>query len=776
MKPSDHDVQQSGFVSLLPPQAKPTIRMIGSFNRSSEDKQQRTELAGRAETPYHPSRDPDHSRDLNYEPRGQSTFIPSGQEYRESTSERDRLVPRGANHVPRDVSSGDRRISRFVDNSRLDGGRPLLDEGSGSARPRRSRRSYGEEDEESKSNREERTSRKKKKSRSSPLEPVADVAALIPVFLPDFISVVKLAKALKVRPDAFMTKMQELGFEDMTLDHVLNHETAALIAMEYDFDPVVDRSEELDLYPQPLPQDVSILPPRPPIVTIMGHVDHGKTTLLDWLRHSSVVDSEFGGITQHIGAFSVPMPSGKMITFLDTPGHEAFLSMRQRGANVTDIVVLVVAADDSVKPQTVEAIKHAQAAGVPIIVAITKIDKPGANAQQVNLDLVRYGIETEEVGGDTQVVRVSAKAGTGMAELEEAISTLSEVQDHRAPVDGLVEGRLIEAVTTKEGGRVATVLITRGTLKVGDILVAGTTFTRVRKIRSDKGTELEEASPGLPVEIDNWRDQPVAGEMALQAPSESRAREAVSWRTVKAEKLELARDMEAINAARAAETQRREDEKRAAEQAADPKFTTARSTTDTNAAPAPAAEPKLKEAFFIVKGDVSGSVEAVSDSISALGNSEVRANVLRSGVGPPTEFDVEHAAVAQGAIIAFNAVPEPGVSNMAAREGVDILNHRVIYRLVEEVRERLAALLPPKVTVRVTGEAEVATVFDITVKGRKTEPVAGCRVRNGVVSKSAKTRVLRAGEVVFDGEFGTSFRRGALLARDLELLANVFVL
>jgi translation initiation factor IF-2 len=456
----------------------------------------------------------------------------------------------------------------------------------------------------------------------------------IPILLPEFISVANLARVLKVRTEDFIKRMEVLGFEDTRYDHILNSETAGLIAMEYNYEPIAEHSDTEDLRPRQPADDKSLLAPRPPVVTIMGHVDHGKTTILDWLRNSSVAASEHGGITQHIGAFSVSMPSGKLITFLDTPGHAAFLSMRQRGANVTDVVILVVAADDSVKPQTVEAIKHAKNAKVPIVVAISKIDKEEANVERVKFDLARHGIEVEDFGGDTQVVCVSGKTGQGMGDLEESVVTLSEILDLRAETTGPVEGWVIEASTKKEG-RVATVLVRRGTLRGGDVIVAGSTWARVRRLRNEAGVEVAEAGPGTPVEIDGWKEQPSAGDEVLQALSEGKAKRVVELRVERAERFKLAEDMEAINDSRKAEQERRVN-----------------SANRANGSEVESEQrsggSKLKEVCFIIKGDVSGSVEAVLNSVLALGNDEVRPHVLRSGVGPVGEFDLEHAAAAGG--------------------------------------------------------------------------------------------------------------------------------
>jgi len=395
----------------------------------------------------------------------------------------------------------------------------------------------------------------------------------------------------------------------------------------------------------------------------MGHVDHGKTTLLDWLRKSSIVATEHGGITQHIGAFSVTMPSGKIITFLDTPGHSAFLSMRERGANVTDIVILVVAADDSVKPQTIEAIKHAKAANVPIIVAINKIDKEGSDIGGVKQDLAKNGVDIEDFGGDTQVVLVSGKTGQGMEGLEEATATLSEVLDMRAETDGPCEGWVLEAGTEKRG-RVATVLVNRGTLRPGDIIVAGQTWAKVRSLINEHGFGVEFAAPGTPVTVDGWRDQPLAGDSVIQAASEvclpylpqnsnylyspqGKAKIAINFRMEKAERLRQAADMEAVNNQRRAQREKEAAEKEIRERAL-------AENKDPDAAVAAseklAAESRKKYEVvnFIVKGDVAGSVEAVVEAVSPLGNEEVGAKVIRSSFGAVTEFDIDHAAAAEG--------------------------------------------------------------------------------------------------------------------------------
>ena len=578
----------------------------------------------------------------------------------------------------------------------------------------------------------------------------------VPIMLPEFISVSNLAIALRVRQEEFVAKMEELGFEEVQHDFILNAENAGLIAMEYNFEPIVDRGESEDLKAVEPAEDSSMLPSRPPVVTIMGHVDHGKTTILDYLRKSSVAATEHGGITQHIGAFSVPMPSGKTITFLDTPGHAAFLSMRQRGANVTDIVILVVAADDSVMPQTIEAINHAKAAKVPIIVAVNKIDKEDSDVDKVKQDLARHGVDVEDFGGDTQVVCVSGKTGQGMDKLEEAAVALSDILDMRADRECSAEGWVIEA-SIKSMGKCATVLVRRGTMRPGDFIVAGTTWARIRCLRNEAGVDIEEAGPGTPVEIDGWREQPLAGDEVLEAPDESKAKSVVDYRVEREERNKLAEDMEAINEHRKVEADKKEREK-----------LEAKATEEGIELELP--EQKVggpKEIYFIVKGDVSGSVEAVVDSIATLGNKEVHPYILRSGVGQVSEFDVEHASAAKGHIINFNTEVEPSILRAAEVAKVQIIDQNIIYRLVDQVKAELSNHLPPLVTQRVLGEAEIAQVFSITVKGRQVKNIAGCKVRNGIIAKNAKVRVLRKGEKLFEGKFPHQNLRLFLHANDI---------
>ncbi|PHH88024.1 hypothetical protein CDD83_8084 [Cordyceps sp. RAO-2017] len=569
--------------------------------------------------------------------------------------------------------------------------------------------------------------------------------APIPIFVPEFISTGRLAQALKQRPNHFLHDMEEMGFENVTLDTIMTGETAALVAMEYGYDPTVDNGSQRDLRPRPPPEVVSSLPERPPVVTIMGHVDHGKTTLLDWLRKSSIAAQEHGGITQHIGAFVVKMSSGRPITFLDTPGHAAFLSMRQRGANVTDMVVLVVAADDSVMPQTIEAMKHATAAKVPIIVAINKIDKEDARVDQVKADLARHGVQIEDYGGDVQVACVSGKTGQGMDDLEENITTLSEVLDVRAETDGLAEGWVLES-SVKQDGKVATILVKRGTLRPGDFIVAGKSWARVRVLRNEAGSELKEAPPGTPVEVLGWRILPPAGELVLQAPNEDKARMAVEYR------LEIANREE--SSVQLAEHEQRLRDKAAAEAAKAKAEAEDEADADAMAEPK-AAEPTMLYQNFIVKADVVGSAEAVCGSIMELGNNEVRPRVLRSSAGQVSEYDVDYAASSNGIIINFNMAILPHIRQRAESAKVKILNHSVIYHVVDEAKAALSDLLPLKISHRVLGEADVLQIFSINIRKRIMKNIAGCRVRNGTIKSTSRIKVLRKGDTIYDGLIDT---------------------
>lgn len=627
--------------------------------------------------------------------------------------------------------------------------------------PKRGRRRDEDEDEDERyGGKEGRSKKANAKQAQRKEEPVPQNQ----LKLPAHISVANLANVFGVRYEAFAQTMKKLGFEDARHDFVLSSEDAGLIAMEFGYQPVFDKSA-VELIAAPWPKDMASLPARPPVVTIMGHVDHGKTTILDYLRKSSVAANEHGGITQHIGAFSVPLASGKTITFLDTPGHAAFLSMRQRGANVTDIVILVVAADDGIMPQTIEAIKHAQAAKVPIIVAVNKVDKPEKNVTRIMQDLTRHNVEPEEFGGDTQVVQVSGKTGQGMADLEEAIVTLSEILDHRAPPDGAVEGWVLESAVRPSRGKVATVLVRRGTLRPGDVVVAGTAWARARTLRDASGAAVREAGPGAPVEVDGWRARPAPGDEVLQAPGGERAAAAVAdARAALADMARLVKDVAAVNAAR---QQRQQQAKGAAAAAED---------ADKEAAAGKEARHRGRaidgvfvergagsggaiDVHFVVKADVVGSVEAATNLIAGLGDGgrTVRASVVRAQAGPVSESDVELAACAgggggsAGVVLAFNAGVERGARELAARRGVRVLEHSVIYRIAEDVVRLMESRLPDVVSWRTLGEGLVFATDRYTVKGRRTKRIAGVKVKSGALASGGAVRVMRGAAVVYDG-------------------------
>lgn len=571
-----------------------------------------------------------------------------------------------------------------------------------------------------------------------------------PISIPAFVTVSNLAQLVGAHYAHFSNRLKTLGFDDIFANKVLDAETAALIAQEYGFNPSQNAAEnesaKRDLLPEPEPDaaESESWPIRPPVVTIMGHVDHGKTTILDFLRKANVVATEAGGITQHIGAFSVRLPAtGRDITFLDTPGHAAFLAMRQRGANVTDIVVLVVAADDSVMPQTLEAIKHASAAQVPIIVAINKVDKPEADVQRVKQDLARNGIEIEDFGGDVQIVEVSGKTGQGMDALEESIITQAEILDRRADMYGSIDGWIIEA-TTKAAGRVATVLVRRGTLRPGSILVAGKTWARIKILRDSGGREVPEAGPGIPVEVDGWRDQPAAGDRALEAEGEQHAASVVAFREELVGREKLMEDAEAINKVRREHQLAREQTETSSGQKQ-----SRQSTGYVEEATGQQIIP------IVIKADVSGSAEAVAAYVEGIGSPLIAPKVLQSLVGAISESDIEYAAAVRGLIIGFNVETEERIKALAAANKVQILENNIIYRVVEDVREVLEDQLPPLVSQKVLGEAEIAQAFEIGLgKGKKTK-IAGCKVRNGIIARNNLVRVMRGTTKVYDGSLSS---------------------
>uniref|UniRef100_A0A2P2K0T5 Translation initiation factor IF-2, mitochondrial n=3 Tax=Rhizophora mucronata TaxID=61149 RepID=A0A2P2K0T5_RHIMU len=471
--------------------------------------------------------------------------------------------------------------------------------------------------------------------------------------------------------------------------------------------------------------------PRPPVVTVMGHVDHGKTSLLDALRQTSVAAKEAGGITQHLGAFVVGMPSGASITFLDTPGHAAFSAMRARGAAVTDLVVLVVAADDGVMPQTLEAISHAKAANVPIVVAINKCDKPAANPERVKIQLASEGLQLEEVGGDIQSVEISAIKKTGLNELEEALLLQAEMMDLKARVDGPAQAYVVEARLDKGRGPLATAIVKAGTLVCGKHVVVGSEWGRIRAIRDMMGKLTECARPAMPVEIEGLKGIPMAGDDIIVVESEERARMLSAGRKKKSERDRLRKIVE-----ERAETEELPEE-------------------DTPV-------PQRVEMPIIVKGDVQGTVQAVTDAVRTLDSAQVFVNVVHVGVGPISQSDVDLAQACGAIIVGFNVKSPPSSISMAATQaGIKIMQHRVIYHLLEEIGNLIVDKAPGTFETQVAGEAEVLNIFELKGRSKYMGPdikIAGCRVTDGHLTKSSTLRLLRSGEVVFEGSC-TSLKR-----------------
>ncbi|KAI0807397.1 initiation factor 2 [Fomes fomentarius] len=541
--------------------------------------------------------------------------------------------------------------------------------------------------------------------------------------------------------------MMRVGMEaEANHDHILTSDYASLLAMEFNRNPVINDEAAFDIYSPAPHADPSTLPARPPVVTIMGHVDHGKTTLLDTLRSTSVAKGEAGGITQHIGAFSVPVPASgtkseatRTITFLDTPGHAAFSAMRARGASVTDIVVLVVAADDGIMPQTREVLELVKKSTVGLVVAINKVDKPGVDITKVEHALLAEGVQLETFGGDIPSVQVSGLTGQGLDQLVETLSALAEMQDLRAEREGLLQGYVLESKVTKGLGPTSTVLVLRGNLKAGQHLICGSTSAKVRLLHDSNGKPVKIAHPGMAVTVSGWKELPNAGDEVLTG-SEADIKKALGNRARKAEMEVALADVEAINGQRRLEREKREaDEGEGSE--------------DRSAMQAQAAGPK--ELRLVIKGDVSGSVEAVSNALEVIGNDIARTKIVATGVGDVSESDIMRAKATEGIVIAFSVkVPRP-VEAEAHSQHVSILTSSVIYKLMDDVTARVIELLPPIIEKRVTGEAAVLQLFDIHLKGKKITQIGGCRVTTGIVEKSKLARVVRDGEVVHEGSLDT---------------------
>ena len=539
------------------------------------------------------------------------------------------------------------------------------------------------------------------------------------VVIGETITVAELANKMATKATEIIKAMMKMG-EMVTINQVLDQETAQLVAEELGHKVILRNENELE---EEVLGDRDVNAEkvtRAPVVTIMGHVDHGKTSLLDYIRKAKVAAGEAGGITQHIGAYHVEMDDGKMITFLDTPGHAAFTSMRARGAKATDIVVLVVAADDGVMPQTIEAIQHAKAAGAPLVVAVNKIDKPEANPDRVEQELLQHEVISEKFGGDVQFVPVSAKKGTGVDDLLDAILLQSEVLELTAVKDGMASGVVIESYLDKGRGPVATILVQSGTLRKGDIVLCGFEYGRVRAMRDENGKEIDEAGPSIPVEVLGLSGVPAAGDEATVVRDEKKAREVALHRQGKFREVKLARQQKA-------------------------KLENMFSNM---------TEGDVAELNIIVKADVQGSVEAIIQSLQDLSTDEVKVKVVGSGVGGISETDATLAAASNAIIVGFNVRADASARRIIEAENIDLRYYSIIYELLNDVKAAMSGMLQPEFKQEIIGLAEVRDVF----KHPKFGAIAGCMVTEGVVKRNNPIRVLRDNVVIFEGEL-ESLRR-----------------
>ncbi|MBN8440173.1 MAG: translation initiation factor IF-2 [Thauera sp.] len=546
-----------------------------------------------------------------------------------------------------------------------------------------------------------------RQSFQAPTEPIVRE-----VHVPETITVADLAHKMSVKATEVIKALMKMG-SMVTINQVLDQETAMIIVEEMGHKALAAKLDDPDAFlEEEEHKDVEVLP-RAPVVTVMGHVDHGKTSLLDFIRRAKVAAGEFGGITQHIGAYHVETDRG-MLTFLDTPGHEAFTAMRARGAKATDIVILVVAADDGVMPQTREAIHHAKAAGVPLVVAINKIDKAEANPDRVKQELIAEGVIPEEYGGEVMFMPVSAKKGTGIDELLEAVLLQAEVLELTAPVDAPAKGLIIEARLDKGRGPVASLLVQSGTLRKGDVLLAGATFGRIRAMLDENGKQIDEAGPSIPVEILGLSDVPAAGDEAIGLSDEKKAREIALFRQGKFRDVKLAKQQAA-------------------------KLETMLEQM---------SEGEVKSLPLIIKADVQGSQEALVQSLQKLSTDEVRVNVIHAGVGAVSESDVNLAQASSAVIIGFNTRADAGARKLAETFGVDIRYYNIIYDAVDEVKAALSGMLAPEKREEVIGLVEIRQVFVIS----KVGSVAGCYVLEGTVKRGSSARLLRNHVVQWTGE------------------------
>lgn len=558
--------------------------------------------------------------------------------------------------------------------------------------------------------------RRFKKKQPKPVQPVQPQEKVIKeVIIPEIITVQELANRMAEKSADVIKKLMSLGVM-ATINQPIDADTAQIVVEElgHKFKRVADSDVEEAIKGAEDTPDQML--PRAPVVTVMGHVDHGKTSLLDALRETNVAAREAGGITQHIGAYQIVTPKGDKITFIDTPGHEAFSEMRARGAKVTDIVVLVVAANDGIMPQTIEAIRHAQAAEVPIVVAINKIDLPGADPMKVKTALLQHGIAVEELGGESLCAEVSAKKRINIDKLLEAILLQAEILDLKANPNRTADGTVIEAKMEKGRGSVATVLVQRGTLKVGDICIAGKEWGRVRAMFNEMGHKVQEAGPATPVEVLGLQGTPAAGDDFTVVADENQAREVTNYRIRKE------RDAKLVKSAKSAMKQMLDKIK----------------------------SGEIKHLPVIIKADVQGSIEAIEGTLNKLSNDEVSVQILHSAVGPISESDITLAKASNAFVIGFNVRAIPQARDMARRDGVDIRYYSIIYDVADDVKKGLEGMLSPELKEKILGYAEIRNVFNITGVGK----VAGCMVTEGLVKRGAKVRLLRDNVVIHDGNLG----------------------
>ena len=558
--------------------------------------------------------------------------------------------------------------------------------------------------------------RRFKKKQPKPVQPQQPQEKIIKdVVVPEIITVQELANRMAEKGADVIKKLMALGVM-ATINQPIDGDTAQIVVEEmgHRVKRVSDSDVELGLKgEEDRPEEMQ---PRAPVVTVMGHVDHGKTSLLDALRETNVASHEAGGITQHIGAYQITVKTGDKITFIDTPGHEAFSEMRARGAKVTDIVVLVVAANDGIMPQTVEAIRHAQAAEVPIVVAINKIDLPGADPMKVKTALLQHGIAVEELGGESLCAEVSAKKRINIDKLVEAILLQAEILDLKANPNRKAEGAVIEAKMEKGRGSVATVLVQKGTLHIGDIVIAGKEWGRVRAMFNEMGKKMNEAGPAAPVEVLGLQGTPAAGDDFIVVVDENQAKEVTGYRIRKE------RDAKLVKSAKSAMEQMLDKIK----------------------------SGEVKHLPVIIKADVQGSIEAIEGTITKLSNDEVSVQILHSAVGPISDSDVTLAKASNAFIIGFNVRAIPHARDMARQDGVDIRYYSIIYDVADDIKKALEGMLSPELKEKILGYAEIRNVFNITGVGK----VAGCMITEGMVKRGAKVRLLRDNVVIHDGSLG----------------------